>query len=237
MADNENPRRAAKPVGGGNRLRVTDGESATGGPPTNRGRRLPPEPLTPGEVRQLLAASSNRYPSGIRLRAMIGVMYGAGLRLAETLDLYPRDVDTAKGTVRVAVGKGGKYRTVGIDPYSCALVDRWIDRRAKLGLNGRSPLFSTYERGEMRQNFGQRLSPRYVRAALARLGRKAGLDKRVHPHGLRHSLASDMADRGFNTHDIQAQLGHGSLATTDRYIRRLRPTGLIEAMRERDWSE
>jgi integrase/recombinase XerD len=219
----------------------TDGELGTGSerpqPPTNKGRKLPPEPLTPDEVRQLIGAASNRHSSGIRLRAMIAVMYGAGLRLAETLALYPRDIDTAAGTVRVREGKGRKYRTVGIDVYSCSLVDRWLDRRTQLGLNGRAPLFCTYERGEQRTNFGQPMSPRYVRTALARLGDKAGLDKRVHPHGLRHSLASDMADRGFNTHDIQAQLGHGSLATTDRYIRRLRPQGLIEAMRDRDWRD
>lgn len=200
-------------------------------PPTNKGRRFSPEPLTPAEVRQLLAAASTRYSSGLRLRGLIGVLYGAGLRVSEALALYPRDVDLTAGTVRVALGKGGKYRTVGIDPFSCELVATWMQRRSKLGMNGRHPVFAAYSKGTV----GKPMSDRTVRTALARLGEKAGLDKRVHPHGLRHSLASDMADRGFSTYEIQAQLGHGSLATTDRYIRQLRPKALIDAMRERDW--
>jgi site-specific recombinase XerD len=89
-------------------------------PPTNAGRKLPAEPLTPEEVRILLAAASNRSASGIRLRAMIGVWYGSGLRLAESLSLEPRDVDTQTGTVRVREGKGDKTATVGIDPAGAA---------------------------------------------------------------------------------------------------------------------
>src|SRR3954451_19993530 len=98
-------------------------------PPTNAGRKLPPEPLTAAEVQQLVNATSNRSSSGIRLRALIGVLYGAGLRLAEALALETRDVDTQKGIIRVRNGKGGKTRTVGIDPQGTALLDRWLDRR------------------------------------------------------------------------------------------------------------
>lgn len=203
-------------------------------PPTNAGRKLPPEPLTVAEVQQLLAAASNRSSSGIRLRALIGVMYGAGLRLNETLTLEPRDVDTQAGIVRVRNGKGQKARTVGIDPHGAALLDRWLDRRGRLRLTGRHPIFAIYETGKV----GRALDPRYVRTALARLGVKAGLgDKRVHPHGLRHSLAFDLAQRGVPTHAIQAQLGHGSLATTDRYVRHLMPLDVINIMRDRDWTE
>lgn len=200
-------------------------------PPTNAGRKLPAEPLTPDEVRRLIAAASNRSSSGIRLRALIGVMYGAGLRLAETLALEPRDVDTNTGTIRVRNGKGGKTATVGLDPHGCALLDRWLDRRARYGLNGRHPIFATYEAGKL----GRPLDPRYVRTALARLGVKAGIDKRVHPHGLRHSLAFDLAQRGVPTHVVQAQLRHSSLAVTDRYIRHLMPADVIAVMRDRAW--
>ena len=200
-------------------------------PPTNKGRKLPAEPLTAAEVAALLGAVSNRSSSGIRLRALIGVMYGAGLRLAESLALMPRDVDTATCTVRVREGKGRKTRTVGIDPHCSALLDRWLDRRRALGLNGRHPVFATYAVGKV----GQPLDPRYVRTALARAGAKAGIDKRVHPHGLRHSLAFDLAQRGVPTHVIQAQLGHASLAITDRYVRHLMPIEVIDIMRGRDW--
>ncbi len=200
-------------------------------PPTDAGRKLPPEPLTATEIRQLIRAASNRSSSGIRLRAIIGVMYATGLRLAETLDLYPRDIDTQAGTVRVREGKGRKSRTVGINPEGAALVDRWMDRRKTLGLTSRQPAFAQYEAGKT----GQHLDPRYVRAALARLGEKAGLTKRIHPHGLRHSLAFDLAQQGVPMHQIQAQLGHSSLAVTDRYVRHLMPTDVIAVMRNRKW--
>jgi integrase/recombinase XerD len=200
-------------------------------PPTNKGRKLPPEPLNPAEVAALLAAVPHRSSSGTRARALVAVLYGGGLRLAEALALHPGDVDTASCTVRVREGKGRKSRTVGIDNHCCALLDRWLDRRAGLGLTGRHPVFATYETG----NVGRPLDPRYVRAALARYGARAGITKRVHPHGLRHSLAFDLAQRGVPVHVIQAQLGHASLAITDRYVRHLNPAQVIDAMRARDW--
>jgi integrase/recombinase XerD len=201
-------------------------------PPSNAGRRFPPEPLTRAEVRSLLGAASARSSSGIRLRALVGLMYGSGLRVSEALALHSRDVDLGAGTVRVRRGKGGSSRLVGLDPYASALVARWLDRRRSLGLTGRHPVFATYESGRL----GRALAPRYVRTALARLGRRAGLEKRVHPHGLRHSLAFDLAQSGIPVHQIQAQLGHASLAVTDRYVRHLMPADVVEAMRDRDWS-
>lgn len=205
--------------------------TSTHPPPTNKGRKLPAEPLTATEVAALLAVASNRSSSGIRLRAMIGVWYGSGLRLAETLDLAPRDADTQAGTIRVREGKNRKSATVGIDPRGAALLDRWLDRRRTLGLTARHPIFAQYEAGKV----GQPLDPRYVRAALARLGERAGITKRVHPHGLRHSLAFDLAQRGVPTHVIQAQLRHESLAVTDRYVRHLMPADVIAIMRDRKW--
>lgn len=202
-------------------------------PPTNKGRKLPAEPLNRGEVLRLLAATSGRTNSGIRMRAHIAVLFGAGLRLQESLDLEPKDLDLVDQTVRVRVGKRLKARTVGIDPHSVALIERWLDRRKKLGLTARHKLFATYSAG----NVGKPLQQRYVRLALARLGERADIAKRIHPHGLRHSLASDMAAKGATVSNIQHQLGHSSLATTDRYVHDLRPEELIQYMRERDWSQ
>jgi len=201
-------------------------------PPTNKGQKFPPEPLTSDEVRRLLTAASNRSSSGIRVRALIAVMYGAGLRIAETIDLYPRDADTEDGTVRVRCGKNSKWRFVGLDPFACGLLDRWLTRRSDLGLNGRHPIFTTYSEG----NMGTPLSQRYIRTALARLATRSGIEKRVHPHGLRHSFAFDLAQRGTPIHQIQAQLGHESLSGTERYISHLAPMDVVAMMRERDWS-
>ena len=200
-------------------------------PPTNKGRHFPIETLTPSEVRALTGAASATSPHGIRARALIGVLYGAGLRISEALALLPRDVNTAHGVIRVREGKGRKSRTVGIDPGSCALLDRWLDVRAFKGANGRHPVFCAYQKGAV----GEPLSDRYARSLLTRLAHKAGIEKRVHPHGLRHSLAYDLAQRGVPMPVIQAQLGHGSLATTDRYVRHLLPLDVVQAMRAHDW--
>jgi integrase/recombinase XerD len=201
-------------------------------PPTNKGRRFPAEPLSPEEVRALIGAASGRSSAGVRMRALIAVMFGAGLRLAETLALYPRDIDLDNGTIRVRNGKGNKARLVGIDPHAAGLVAAWAERRSALRLNGRHPLFATYEIGKR----GKPMDPRYVRAALARLAERAGVEKRVHPHGLRHSLAFDLAMSGVPTHTIQAQLGHASLAVTDRYVKHLAPADVVGVMQSRDWS-
>lgn len=196
--------------------------------PANKGRRFPPEVLTEAEARALIAACSNRAPTGIRNRALIAVLYRAGLRLSEALALMPKDVDELAGTIAVLHGKGDRHRTVGLDPGAFALVMRWMDRRARLGITGRQPLFCTLQ--------GARLKPSYIRTLLPRLALRAGVEKRVHPHGLRHTHAFELMMEGVPVPVIQQQLGHSSLATTDRYLRHLAPAEVIQTMQRRQWS-
>lgn len=92
-----------------------------------------------------------------------------------------------------------------------------------LGLDGRQRVFCTLS--------GAPLKDAYVRALLPRLARKAGVEKRVHAHGLRHSHAAELAAEGLPMNLVQAQLGHSSLATTDRYLRHIAPQQLIDAVR------
>ncbi len=207
----------------------------TTAPPTNKGRRFAPEPLTRAETARLLAAVPTRSTSGVRLRALIAVLYGAGLRVQEALDLMPRDVDPQACTIRVRNGKGGKTMTVSIDPASCELLGRWMDRRAGLGLTGRHPVFAAYSVGHV----GAPIDQRAVRAALARFGEKAGVEKRVHPHGLRHSLAFQLYLDGVPLNEIRRQLRHSSLAGTQHYIDHLCPsTDLAAVMAARpDWTQ
>lgn len=200
-------------------------------PPTNKGKRFPPEPLTADEIHAMV----DNCPSttaGIRLKAMIGVFYGSGLRVSECLDLMPRDVDTKQGSVYVREGKGKKTRTVGIDPFSLSLITPWLKRREELGFGRNNYLFCGFRKGP---KFGQRLQRRYIADALLKLGDKAGIDKRVHPHGLRHSFAFALANDGVPIHIIQRQMGHSKLTTTERYISHLNPKAVIDAMRERQW--
>src|SRR5690606_41343896 len=93
-------------------------------PPSNKGQKFPAEPLTRDEVLRLLGAASNRSTSGIRMRAHIAVLFGAGLRLQESLDLEPRALDTEAQTVRVRAGQGSRARLEGIDKISTRLIVR-----------------------------------------------------------------------------------------------------------------
>lgn len=196
--------------------------------PANAGRKYPAEILTPEEVKALIRACSSRAASGLRNRALIVVMYRGGLRLSEALALKPKDIDPGKGTVTVLHGKGDTRRTVGLDPGAFAVVERWLDRRKALGLTGRSTLFCTLQ--------GAALKPSYVRTLLPRLAAKVGIEKRVHPHGLRHTHAAELASEGVPVNLVQQQLGHSSLATTDRYLRHIAPAQLVEALQQREWT-
>ena len=197
-----------------------------GRPGWNKGRKFPAEVLTPDEVRALISAPSLRAPTGVRNRALLVAMYRAGLRVSEALALETKDVDLRTGSVRVLHGKGDRARTVAISAEACDSIARWLDVRRKRGIRSRR-LFTTLGGGPM--------SPQYVRDMMRRMAARGGIEKRVHPHGLRHTRAAEMAREGKATNLIQDALGHGSLATTDRYLRHIEPTAVLEAMRD-DWS-
>ena len=197
----------------------------SGGHPA-KGRRFPAEPLTADEVSALLRGCSGRAPTGIRNRALIAVMYRGGLRIAEALALRPADVNPTDGTVRVLHGKGDRSRTVGLDAGAMAVVARWMDRRREFGFRN-GPLFCTLAGGP--------LSDRYVRDMLKRLAARAGLEKRIHPHGLRHTHAAELVREGVPMNVIRDQLGHSSLAVTDRYLRNVAPADVIKLGQSRTW--
>ncbi len=190
-------------------------------------RRRPPEVLSEAEVIALMRGCSARAPTGVRNRALIAVMWRSGLRVSEALSLELRDVDLDAGTLRVRHGKGDKSRTVGVDEQTTALLARWLDRRRKLSPGSRAPIFCTLD--------GGRVDSSYVRRLLPRLARKAGVERRVHAHGLRHTYAAELAREGTAINVIRDALGHTSLAVTDRYLRGVAPTHVIDTMRARRW--
>jgi site-specific recombinase XerD len=190
--------------------------------PANKGRKLPPELLTPDEVRALLQACSPRAPTGVRNRALLITLYRAGLRLEEALALLPADVDPREGVLRVG------NREAGIDPGALAVVGRWLEARSGLPLPDDAPLFCTLSGGP--------LQPAYVRQLLPRLAEKAGIRKRVHASGLRYTHAAELAAEGLPAELISAQLGHESLASTGRYLRRIPPKDRIGALNRRQWA-
>lgn len=196
----------------------------------NKSSKRPPEVYTPEEIKALINGCGRRSPSGIRNAGLIAILYGAGLRINEALSLVPSDLDLSKGLIRVLHGKGDKYRTCGLSPDCQAILERWLERRKAMGFNGREPVFC----GISKNAWGTSLNDSYFRVAFPRLGRKVGIEKRIHAHALRHSMANELSNEGQNLSIISAQLGHSSLAITDRYIKKIAPLELVNAMRSKN---
>ena len=190
--------------------------------------KLPVEILTRDELDALLRTCNRRSPSGLRDRALIALLYGSGLRIAEALALRPKDVDLDAGTVRVHNGKGSKARVSGIEQGMGAIVREWLDYRSKeLGLNGSKELFCQISKGRV----GEAVQQACVRQMLRRRALKSGVEKRIHAHGLRHSHAANMAAAGVALNVIQKQLGHSNVSTTSRYIDHVQPADVVAAVR------
>ena len=209
-------------------LRLVTEDTRRPARPQRRPRRLPPEVLTDAEVCALMRACGRYAPTGMRNRALIALLYRTGLRINEALSLYPKDLELIDGSVRVLNGKGGRSRTVGLDPGGGAIIERWLDARSRLGLTGRHPVFCTLR--------GRSMAAAYVRVMLKRLGARAGIEKRVHAHGLRHTHAAQLRAEGVDIGIISRQLGHASITTTARYLDHIAPTAVIETMRARSWT-
>jgi len=193
-----------------------------------RPRRYPPEVLTDAEVRSLMHACGDG-PRGDRNRALLALMYRTGLRISEALALLPKDVDLYAGTVRVLAGKGGRSRVVGLDPGGAAVVATWLATRERERIPAASPLFCGHA------GRGQAITAGYARNLIKAIARAAGVDKRVHAHGLRHTHASQIREEGVDIGIISRQLGHASIDVTARYLDHIAPTAVIKAIRARVW--
>ena len=191
--------------------------------------------LSPEDVRALMDACSRCAPTGIRHRALIALLYGSGLRISEALAIRPKDLDLDALTVTVHSGKGDKRGVSVLLPDAVDAIQRWADRRATYSVTARDPFICTIGRGAAGSNPtapGRPLGREFVGRVLKRLARRAGLAKRVHPHGLRHSHADLLRRRGFDVEEIRKQLRHASLEITGRYLDHLGPGDLPRRIRE-----
>jgi integrase len=191
------------------------------------GFRRPTELLTRQEVLRLISACG-KGPSGRRNAALLALAYSGGFRAAELCGLELDDVDRDRAQaaergflivrVRPEIAKGGRERAVGITLDALPLLDTWIEIRRRLGIRSRL-LFCTIAA----PNRGAPLDTSYLRRLLPRLARRAGVERRVHPHALRATMATEMVREGVPLSTVQAQLGHASIVTTAVYIKRLTP--------------
>jgi integrase/recombinase XerC len=169
-----------------------------------------PKYLTVREVQALLAAPDTSTPAGLRDRALLEVLYAAGLRVSELANLDLRDVDLARGQVR-ALGKGSKER-IGLLGRPAVRSLRAYLESGRPALLGKQPTDALW----LNQR-GGRLTVRGISGIVSKAGIKAGIATRVSPHVLRHSFATHLLDGGADLRVVQELLGHANLSTTQIY--------------------
>lgn len=173
-----------------------------------RERRLP-RILSKDDLTAIIEAADSDTPQGLRDRAILELLYAAGLRLAEVVGLDVGGADLAERQVRVR-GKGNKERVVVFGRPAADALERYLRKgRGQLVAAGEPALFVNRE--------GLRLSGRSVQKIVRKHALMAGLDQRVFPHLLRHSFATHMLDGGAELRVVQELLGHASAGTTQIY--------------------
>jgi integrase/recombinase XerC len=198
------------------------GNPAVGIRAPRRAKRLP-KALAPDQAVQLAAHEPGTAPLALRDKATVELLYSSGLRLSELVGLdwryFATDQDGPGSTSWVdleakrvtVVGKGGKVRQVPVGGPAIEALRQWLRARAAMpGATSRALFISAQ---------GSRIGARSVQLRLARLAAALGLGVRVHPHVLRHSMASHVLQSSGDLRAVQELLGHASIATTQIYTR------------------
>jgi integrase/recombinase XerD len=165
-----------------------------------------PQFLTEDEIDQLFAAPDISTEEGIRDRALLEVMYGAGLRVSELVSLKQADVDIHSGLV-VCHGKGSKERRVPIGKSAIHWLQQYGAVKATYGKATSAYMFL---------NRGKPLTRQFAWSMIKRYGARAGV-KNISPHTLRHSFATHLLQNGADSRSVQALLGHSDISTTQIY--------------------
>ncbi len=176
-----------------------------------RATRKVPDVLSERDVEALLAAPDPEAPLGLRDLAMLELLYSAGLRVSELVNLPYKALHRAGGFLRVK-GKGSKERMIPLGDRAAALIGAYIEGpRAALDPRLEVAALFLSERGEAmtRHNFWHRLRAMALTAGIP--------VSRVHPHGIRHAFATHLLEHGADLRAVQAMLGHADISTTQIY--------------------
>lgn len=199
--------------------------------------------MTRAELEAFLGAVSDRGPSGKRNIALLTLMADTGIRLQEALNLRTQDLRREHGgnvvTDVAFIGKGGKAATRAVSTRAAARLSTWLDARTALGV-GNGSVFCTVSTGTVAHRGaadggltgeattsdlqpGEPLNPRYVRDLVHRTAERAGIERRVTPHTLRHTFATHLLQGGATTEQAAKALGHSRTSTTSEVYSHLLP--------------
>jgi site-specific recombinase XerD len=193
--------------------------------PRNKGRRYPADPPRVEEIIAVMRIAGERV-HGARIRALIVILWRAGLRINEALSLAETDLERRRGSILVRRGKGGKRREVGMDEWAWEHIEPWRQHRLKLPVG---PFLCVVDG----PTCGRGWSQTGARAELRRLAALAGVRRRFAPHQLRHAHAVEMAREGVPLPVIQRQLGHAHLGVTSTYLQGIDTTEIINTIHAR----
>ncbi len=181
-------------------------------------RRKLPVILDREEALKLIRQPNKRYITGLRNRAIISLMLNCGLRVSEVTSLKPNDINITDGKLRVVNGKGQKDRDIPfISESTLDLLRDWKNKKPK----GSKHFFTTLvdrKNDRFSSKKGQKLSDRYIQFMIKRYARKAGINKDVTPHTLRHSFSTDFYKRTKDIEALRKILGHSDISTTQIYV-------------------
>ena len=170
------------------------------------GRTLP-DVLTTDEIDRLISSIEVDTVKGRRDRAIVEVLYSCGLRVSELITLRVSDLFFGEGYIRV-IGKGDKQRLVPISDLARERISLYLDER-KAAKSNEEVLFLN--------NRGKQLTRVMIFTILRRAALRAGIDKKISPHTLRHSFATHLLEGGAGIRQVQELLGHESILTTEIY--------------------
>jgi integrase len=212
-------------VAGRHRSPATTSEFHLGRAPGNKGLRYSADPPRVEEIVAVMRHAGYGV-HGDRVRGLIVVLWRAGLRIAEALDLREQDLEPGRGSLLVREGKGGRRREVGMDDWGWEQLRPWLAQRIDMPVG---PLFCVID-GPTR---GRPWAAPAVRIQLRRLAVDAGVRRRFAPHQLRHAHAVEMARERVPLNVIQRQLGHANLRVTSIYLQGIDSAEIINAVHAR----
>lgn len=170
--------------------------------------------LSNDEIQRMLDATTGESPTALRDHAIIELLFSSGLRVSELANLNRDHINTTRREFTVR-GKGQKDRAIFISPRAAEAITTYLDSRG----DSLPALFLNHSRNNTTSTSGdyRRLTTRSIQRLISKYARLAGITKKVTPHTMRHSYATDLLMNGADIRSVQTLLGHSDISTTQVY--------------------